>query len=61
MAKLKVLPVKHRIRLWFGAGVIAGLVCLGAVPAKADPAMWVIRQGDSTTYLVGTLHLLKRQ
>jgi len=27
--------------------------------AKADPAMWVIRDADSTIYLIGTLHLLK--
>lgn len=33
---------------------------LGASVAKADPAMWVIRDADSTIYLIGTLHLLKR-
>lgn len=30
-----------------------------AVPAKAEPAMWVIRDKDSTIYLIGTLHLLR--
>ena len=28
--------------------------------AQAEPAMWVIRDTDSTIYLIGTLHLLKR-
>jgi uncharacterized protein len=26
---------------------------------KAEPAMWVIRDADSTIYLIGTIHLLK--
>jgi uncharacterized protein YbaP (TraB family) len=26
---------------------------------KAEPAMWVIRDADSTIYLIGTMHLLK--
>lgn len=26
---------------------------------KAEPAMWVIKDSDSTIYLIGTLHLLK--
>src|ERR1044071_3879759 len=34
---------------------------LGASVAKADPAMWVIRDADSTIYLIGTMHLLKRE
>src|SRR3954466_14232536 len=33
---------------------------LAAAVAKAEPAMWVIRDADSTIYLIGTLHLLKR-
>lgn len=27
--------------------------------AKAEPAIWVIKDADSTIYLIGTLHLLK--
>lgn len=27
--------------------------------AKAEPAMWVIKDADSTIYLIGTMHLLK--
>jgi uncharacterized protein YbaP (TraB family) len=30
-----------------------------AFSAKAEPAMWVIRDADSTIYLIGTMHLLK--
>jgi uncharacterized protein YbaP (TraB family) len=29
--------------------------------ASADPAMWVIRDADSTIYLIGTMHLLKHE
>ena len=32
-----------------------------ALPAKAEPAMWVIRDNDSTVYLIGTLHLLRHE
>ena len=35
-----------------------GLV-LVALSVKAEPAMWVIKDSDSTIYLIGTLHLLK--
>ena len=32
---------------------------LAVVSAKAEPAMWVIKDADSTIYLIGTMHLLK--
>jgi uncharacterized protein YbaP (TraB family) len=32
---------------------------LAARPAAADPALWVIRDEDSTLYLLGTVHVLK--
>ena len=39
---------------------MTSLVVLLAVWAvKAEPAMWVIKDSDSTIYLIGTLHLLK--
>jgi len=31
----------------------------GAQAASADPAMWVIKDADSTVYLLGTIHVLK--
>jgi uncharacterized protein YbaP (TraB family) len=35
-----------------------GLLC-GAGAASADPAMWVVKDADSTVYLLGTIHVLK--
>lgn len=40
-----------------GAG--ASLLLQLASPACADPAMWVVRDADSTIYLLGTFHLVK--
>ena len=28
-------------------------------PATAQPALWVVKDADSTIYLLGTIHLLK--
>jgi uncharacterized protein len=39
---------------------IAFVLCFGIFSAQAEPAMWVIRDSDSTIYLIGTLHLLKQ-
>src|SRR5688500_10573230 len=39
--------------------LIAFVLCFGISSAHAEPAMWVIRDTDSTIYLIGTLHLLK--
>jgi uncharacterized protein len=41
------------------AAVLATLALSRA--ADADPAMWVIRDADSTIYLIGTMHLLKHE
>lgn len=32
---------------------------LSALPAAADPALWVVRDEDSTLYLLGTVHVLR--
>ena len=32
---------------------------LAVASAKAEPAMWMIKDADSTIYLIGTMHLLK--
>src|SRR3954469_13450643 len=32
---------------------------LAAIVGHAEPAMWVIKDADSTIYLIGTMHLLK--
>ena len=39
-------------------GVVAAFF-LVAGAARAEPAMWVIKDKDSTIYLIGTLHLLR--
>lgn len=41
------------------SAIISGIFFRNA--ARAEPAIWVIRDNDSTIYLVGTLHLLRRQ
>jgi uncharacterized protein YbaP (TraB family) len=38
--------------------VALGFLC-GAGTAAADPAMWVVKDADSTVYLLGTIHLMK--
>src|SRR4051794_2172164 len=38
--------------------IVLGLM-LGQAAANAEPAMWVIKDADSTIYLIGTMHLLK--
>ena len=40
---------------------IAFVLCFAIFSVRAEPAMWVIRDSDSTIYLIGTLHLLKHQ
>jgi uncharacterized protein YbaP (TraB family) len=42
------------------AALMAGLLVLVATPSLAQPAMWVIRDPDSTIYLFGTVHVLKK-
>lgn len=38
--------------------VTFGVLC-GAGAASADPAMWVVKDADSTVYLLGTIHVMK--
>jgi len=52
-------PVQLHRRARFVAIIVAPLVF--AVVARAEPAMWVIRDKDSTIYLIGTVHLLKHE
>jgi uncharacterized protein YbaP (TraB family) len=39
-------------------GLVA-LVTVAAAPARAEPALWVATDADSTVYLFGTVHVLK--
>jgi hypothetical protein len=47
--------------LALGALASVSLLCgvLAAAPARAEPALWVVKSGESTIYLFGTVHLLK--
>ncbi|HEY8571783.1 TraB/GumN family protein [Phenylobacterium sp.] len=38
---------------------LAALVLLAATPAAAEPALWAIKDADSTIYIFGTVHALK--
>ncbi|WP_333571199.1 TraB/GumN family protein [Sphingomonas sp.] len=45
----------------FRALLLAALLLLGscgAAPREAKPALWAVRDGDTTVYLFGTVHLL---
>ncbi|MFZ5747274.1 MAG: TraB/GumN family protein [Pseudomonadota bacterium] len=45
--------------LWAALLLLLG-ACRGAVPEQdADPALWVLRDADTTIYLFGTIHTLK--
>jgi uncharacterized protein YbaP (TraB family) len=46
-------------RLWLLAAVTAPTILAAA--ARAEPAMWVIRDKDSTIYLIGTIHALRHE
>lgn len=35
-------------------------LCLFATPALAEPALWAVRGKDSTVYLFGTVHVLRK-
>ncbi len=55
--------IKSTIRIMSRKGFFGAFALFLAValPAKAEPAMWVIRDKDSTIYLIGTLHLLRHE
>jgi uncharacterized protein len=51
---MSTIRIMSRKSLLIALGVVlAGLI------ANAEPAMWVIKDADSTIYLIGTMHLLK--
>jgi len=41
------------------AAVAGAALALFAAPVQAEPAMWVVKDADSTIYLLGTFHLTK--
>lgn len=48
-------------RMFAKASAIVAALALGAAPAAAAPAMWVVKDADSIIYLFGTVHLLKAE
>lgn len=48
-----------RLSRRFTAAALAALTLGLAAPATAEPALWVIRDADSTLYLMGTVHVLR--
>ncbi len=53
MTKLKTLFANAAL----GLGLTGAL--LSATPAAAEPALWMIRDADSTLYLFGTMHVAR--
>ena len=49
--------LSHFRKLAVAAG--AGLALFAAQPAAAEPGIWVVKDKDSTIYLLGTVHVLK--
>jgi uncharacterized protein YbaP (TraB family) len=43
----------------FALALVALVVVVGASPVLAEPALWAIKDKDSTIYLFGTVHVLK--
>lgn len=50
---------KPRARI-LGAAAAAAALGLAAAPVRAEPALWVVSDHDSTIYLFGTVHLLRK-
>lgn len=49
----------ERLKRFLAACAALVSVVLAASPAAADPAIWVVRDKDSTIYLLGTVHALR--
>jgi uncharacterized protein len=56
-----MMILSRRVRR-FALALVAPLIVLGAMgasPVLAEPALWAIRDKDSTIYLFGTVHVLR--
>lgn len=54
------MTIQFARRIGQGLAALAATLALGAaVPAAAEPALWVLKDHDSTIYLFGTVHYLK--
>jgi uncharacterized protein YbaP (TraB family) len=57
--RLKDLETAARRTLAAALGGVAAAALLAAAPAASEPALWVVKDEDSTVYLFGTVHLLR--
>lgn len=48
-----------RLKRGLAALAVLTATTFAALPAAADPAVWVVRDADSTIYLLGTVHVLR--
>lgn len=48
-----------RLKRGLAALAVLTATAFTALPAAADPAVWVVRDADSTLYLLGTVHVLR--
>lgn len=48
-----------RLKRGLAALAVLTATAFAALPAAADPAVWVVRDADSTLYLLGTVHVLR--
>lgn len=48
-----------RLKRRLAALAVLAATTFAALPAAADPAVWVVRDADSTLYLLGTVHVLR--
>ncbi|KRA74960.1 polysaccharide biosynthesis protein GumN [Caulobacter sp. Root656] len=57
---MMILPGSvRRFALALVAPVLVAVLAMGASPVLAEPALWAIKDKDSTIYLFGTVHVLK--
>jgi len=53
-------PVAAMRKMWIGLALLALCGCQPKQAANdADPALWVVKDADTTIYLFGTVHMLK--
>lgn len=50
-----------RVLAWVTALLVAAVPARATVAADADPALWVVKDADTTVYLFGTIHMLGAQ
>jgi hypothetical protein len=57
--QIRTRPWQLWTRVVAFTAALFGLAPLAVIPARAEPAMWVVKDADTTVYLLGTIHVLK--